>query len=209
MKLMPENNRDEVGASGVVSFIASHTIQNPDFCLTRVGLVVNVKGALSPQAEKSRMLALFACCVVLLFAISGRFPRKVTSIEMPAIDIERYFSSGWENDDAGSFVWVLNQKNMFVIANNQNVKIIGHLVIRIVGAPCGGSHQVLITSNSVAAERVEVRASQNSDAQIPITLNPYARVPVYVDVSGEGCIPSETDIRLIKVQVRQPVFIAN
>jgi len=145
--------------------------------------------------------------MAILLAFWSRFPREATSAEIPAIGVEGYFNTGWEIDSAGGFVWVLNEKNKFIIANNENVKKSGHLDIQLVGAPCGGSHEVMITSKSVIPERVLISANQKSEVQLQLTLDPYARVPVFVYVSGKGCAPSAIDGRLIKVQIRQPVFV--
>ena len=169
--------------------------------------MVDVKEAFSPQAEKSRMLLLLIACIAILLAFWARFPREASTWPMEPVMVETYFNTGWENDSAGGFVWVLNEKNKIIIANNQNVKKTGRLDIQIVGAPCGGSHEVLITSKSVIPERVSISANQKSEVQLQLTLDPYARVPVSVNVTGTGCAPSATDGRLIRVQIRQPVFV--
>jgi hypothetical protein len=169
--------------------------------------VIAVQEFFSHKAEKPRMLLLLIACIVILLAFWSRFPREAPPVEVPAIGVEGYFNTGWEIDSAGGFVWVLNDKNKFIIANNENVEKSGYLDIQIVGAPCGGSHEVTIISKSVIPERVSVSANQKSEIQLQLTLDPYARVPVFVNVTGRGCKPSATDGRLIKVQVRQPIFV--
>jgi hypothetical protein len=169
--------------------------------------VVAVQDFFSHKAEKWRMLLLLIACIAILLAFWSRFPGEATSVDVPAIGVEGYFNTGWEIDSAGGFVWVLNDKNKFIVANNENVKKSGQLDIQIVGAPCGGSHEVTIVSKFSSPERVTVSSNQKSSVQIPLTLDPYARVPVFVNVTGKGCRPSATDARLIKVQVRQPIFI--
>jgi len=169
--------------------------------------VVAVQDFFSHKAEKWRMLLLLIVCIAILLAFWSRFPGEPTSVDIPAIGVEGYFNTGWEIDSAGGFVWVLNDKNKFIIANNENVKKSGQLDIQIVGAPCGGSHEVTIVSKFSSPERVTVSSNQKSSVQIPLTLDAYARVPVFVNVTGKGCRPSATDARLIKVQVRQPIFI--
>lgn len=169
--------------------------------------MIAIQEFFSPKAEKSRMLLLLIACIAILLAFWSRFPREEASIYLPAIGVEGYFNTGWEIDSAGGFVWVLNDKNKFIIANNENVRKSGQLDIQIVGAPCGGSHEVTIVSKFSSPERVTVSSNQKSAVQIPLTLDPYARVPVFVNVTGKGCRPSATDARLIKVQVRQPIFI--
>ena len=169
--------------------------------------MIAIQEFFSPKPEKSRMLLLLIACIAILLAFWSRFPREATSVDLPAIGVEGYFNTGWEIDSAGGFVWVLNDKNKFIIANNENVRKSGQLDIQIVGAPCGGSHEVTIASKFSSPERVTVSSNQKSAVQIPLTLDPYARVPVFVNVTGKGCRPSATDARLIKVQVRQPIFI--
>ncbi len=169
--------------------------------------MVAVQDLFSHKAEKWRMLVLLIACIAILLAFWSRFPGEPTSVDIPAIGVEGYFNTGWEIDSAGGFVWVLNDENKFIIANNENVKKSGQLDIQIVGAPCGGSHEVTIVSKFSSPERVTVSSNQKSSVQIPLTLDPYARVPVFVNVTGKGCRPSATDARLIKVQVRQPIFI--
>lgn len=169
--------------------------------------MVAVQDFFSHKAEKWRMLLLLIVCIAILLAFWSRFPGEPTSVDIPAIGVEGYFNTGWEIDSAGGFVWVLNDENKFIIANNENVKKSGQLDIQIVGAPCGGSHEVTIVSKFSSPERVTVSSNQKSSVQIPLTLDPYARVPVFVNVTGKGCRPSATDARLIKVQVRQPIFI--
>ena len=186
--------------------IAHHSIQNNDCRLAKVRHVVDVKEAFSPRIEKSRMFVLLIVCVAVLMAFWARFPREASTRPMEPLTVETYFNTGWENDSAGGFVWVLNEKNKIIIANNQSVKKRGHLVIQIVGAPCGGSHEVLVTSESGIPERVTVTANQKSEVQLQLTLDPYERVPVDVNVTGNGCAPSATDGRLIRVQIRQPIF---
>ena len=166
-----------------------------------------VREVFSPRVEKSRMLLLLIACFAILLAFSARFPREATTRPLEPLSVETYFKTGWENDSAGGFVWVLNDKNKFIIANNENVKKSGLLDIQIMGAPCGGSHEVTIVSKFSSPERVTVSSNQKSAVQIPLTLDPYARFPVFVTVTGRGCRPSATDARLIKVQVRQPIFI--
>ena len=169
--------------------------------------MVDVKEAFLSQAEKLRMLLLLIVCIAILLAFSARFPREASTLPMEPVMVETYFNTGWENDSAGGFVWVLNEKNKIIIANNENVKKSGHLDIQIVGAPCGGSHEVLIISKSQIPKRVLISANQKSEFQLRLMLDPYARVPVSINVSGKGCAPSATDGRLIKVQIRQPVFV--
>ena len=166
-----------------------------------------IKGFFSAQAEKSRMLLLLIGCIAILLVFWSRFPREASTRPMEPVMVETYFNTGWENDSAGGFVWVLNEKNKFIIANSENIKKSGYLSLQIVGVPCGGSHEVMITSKSLIPERVSVSANQKSEVQIQLTLDPYARVPVFVNVSGKGCRLSATDGRLVKVQVRQPIFI--
>lgn len=207
MMLRPEYDRDEACISGETLDIAHHSIQNDDCCLTKVGHVIDTKQAFSPQAEKFRMLLLLIACTGVLLVFWVRFPKEASTRPMEPVMIETYFNTGWENDSAGGFVWVLNEKNIIIIANNQNVKKSGHLDIQIVGAPCGGSHEVVVTSKSGIPERVSISANLKSDVQLQLTLEPYERVPVYVSVTGSGCAPSATDGRLIRVQIRQPVFL--
>ena len=209
MMLRPENHRDEVCISRETLDIADHSIQNDDCCLTKVGDVIEVKQAFSPQAEKSRTLLLLIVCIGVLLAFWARFPREASTRPMETIMVETYFNTGWENDSAGGFVWVLNEKNKIIIANNQNVKKNGFLYLQIVGAPCGGSHEIVISSKAALNERISISAYEKNNVQLKMTLEPYARVPVYVDVRGEGCSPSPTDGRLIKVQIRQPVFLVS
>ena len=171
--------------------------------------MIDVKKAFSPQVEKSRMLLLLIACIGILLAFWARFPREASTRPMEPEMVETYFNTGWENDSSGGFVWVLNEKNVIIIANNQNIKIRGLLDLQIVGSPCGGSHEVSISGRSVLHQRLSISANQNSQSKVQLTLDPYVRVPVYVDVTGEGCSPSATDARLIKVQVRQPVFVAS
>jgi len=207
MMLRPENHRDEVCISREALDIAHHSIQNGDCCLTTLGDVIDVKEAFSPDFEKSRMLLLLIACIGILLAFWARFPREASTRPMEPVMVETYFNTGWENDSFGGFVWVLNEKNKIIITNNQNVKKSGHLGIQILGAPCGGSHEVLITSKSGNPERISISANQKSEVQLQVTLDPYARVPVSVNVTGDGCAPSATDGRLIRVQIRQPVFV--
>jgi len=207
MMLRPENHRDEVCISNETLDIADHSIQNDDCCLTKVEHVIEVKEAFSAQAEKSRMLLLLVACIGVLLAFWVRFPREASTRPMEPVMVETYFNTGWENDSAGGFVWVLNEKNKIIIANNQNVKKNGHLDIQIVGAPCGGLHEVLVTSESANPERITIGANQKSEIQLQLVLDPYARVPVSVNVTGTGCAPSATDGRLIRVQIRQPIFV--
>ena len=169
--------------------------------------MIDVKKAFSPQVEKSRMLLLLIACIGILLAFWARFPREASTRPMEPEMVETYFNTGWENDSSGGFVWVLNEKNKIIITNNQNVKKSGHLGIQIVGAPCGGSHEVLITTKSGNSKRASISANQKSEVQLQVTLDPYARVPVSVNVTGDGCAPSATDGRLIRVQIRQPVFV--
>ena len=206
MMLRPVYHRDEACISRETLDIAHHSIQNDDCCLTKVGHVIGTKQAFSPQTEKFRMLLLLIACAGVLLAFWVRFPREASIRPMEPVMVETYFNTGWENDSAGGFVWVLNEKNKIIIANNQNIKKRGHLDIQIVGAPCGGSHEVLVTSESMIPERVSISANLKSDVQLQLTLVPYERVPVYVSVTGNGCAPSATDGRLIRVQIRQPIF---
>jgi hypothetical protein len=131
--------------------------------------VVAVQDFFSHKAEKWRMLLLLIACIAILLAFWSRFPGEATSIDVPAIGVEGYFNTGWEIDSAGGFVWVLNDKNKFIVANNENVKKSGQLDIQIVGAPCGGSHEVTIVSKFSSPERVTVSSNQKSSVQIPQT----------------------------------------
>ena len=207
MMLRLEYHRDEVGISRETLDIAHHSIQIDDCCLTKVGHVIDIKQAFSPQAEKSRMLLLLIVCTGVLLAFWARFPREASTRPMEPVMVETYFNAGWENDSSGGFVWVLNEKNKIIIANNQNVKKSGFLYLQIVGAPCGGSHEIEISDKTILLERMSISANEKNNLQLKMTLEPYARVPVFVDVKGEGCSPSPTDGRLIRVQIRQPVFL--
>ena len=153
------------------------------------------------------MLLLLILCTCVLLAFWARFPREASTRPMEPVMIETYFNAGWENDSSGGFVWVLNEKNKIIIANNQNVKKSGFLYLQIVGAPCGGSHEIEISDKTILLERLSISANEKNNLQLKMTLEPYARVPVFVDVKGEGCSPSPTDGRLIRVQIRQPVFL--
>ena len=207
MMLRPEYHRDEACISRETLDIAHHSIQNDDCCLTKVGYVIDIKQAFSPQAEKFRMLLLLIACTGVLLAFWVRFPREASTRPMEPVMVETYFNAGWENDSSGGFVWVLNEKNKIIIANNQNVKKSGFLYLQIVGAPCGGSHEIEISDKTILLERLSISANEKNNLQLKMTLEPYARVPVFVDVKGEGCSPSPTDGRLIRVQIRQPVFL--
>ena len=202
-----EYHRDEAGISRETLDIAHHSIQIDDCCLTKVGHVIDIKQAFSPQAEKFRMLLLLIVCTGVLLAFWARFPREASTRPMEPVMVETYFNAGWENDSSGGFVWVLNEKNKIIIANNQNVKKSGFLYLQIVGAPCGGSHEIEISDKTILLERLSISANEKNNLQLKMTLEPYARVPVFVDVKGEGCSPSPTDGRLIRVQIRQPVFL--
>ena len=207
MMLRLEYHRDEACISRETLDIAHHSIQNDDCCLTKVGHVIDIKQAFSPQAEKFRMLLLLIVCTGVLLAFWARFPREASTRPMEPVMVETYFNAGWENDSSGGFVWVLNEKNIIIIANNQNVKKSGFLYLQIVGAPCGGSHEIEISDKTILLERLSISANEKNNLQLKMTLEPYARVPVFVDVKGEGCSPSPTDGRLIRVQIRQPVFL--
>lgn len=169
--------------------------------------MVEVNEALSAQKEKFRTLLLLVVCIGVLLAFLVRFPTVASTRPMEPLSIETYFNTGWEIDSAGGFVWVLNEKNTIIIANNQNSEKSGFLNLQIVGSPCGGSHEVVVSSKFVLTKRMTMSPNEKKDVQLKMTLDPYARVPVYVDVTGEGCIPSAVDGRLIKVQIRQPVFL--
>lgn len=207
MMLIPENHRDEVWISREALDIALHSIQNHDCYLTKVGHVVDVKDLFSPRAEKLRILLLLVACIAVLLAFWSRYPKEAATRPMEPLTIETYFNTGWENDSAGGYVWVLNDKNKIIIANNQNITKSGYLYLQVVGAPCGGRHEIVISSKSVILERMSISANEKSNVQLKITLDSYERVPVDVDVTGLGCAPSATDGRLIKVQIRQPAFL--
>ena len=207
MVFSPKKKRDQVETSGEAMDIDLHSIQDHDCCLTKVEDVVDVNEFFSPKTEKSRILLLLIVCVAILLAFLARFPREASTRPMEPLTIETYFNTGWENDSAGGFVWVLNEKNKIIITNNQNVKKNGFLYLQFVGAPCGGSHEIEISDKSVLLERLSISANEKNNVQLKMTLEPYTQVPVYVDVRGEGCSPSATDGRLIKVQIRQPVFL--
>ena len=169
--------------------------------------MADIKDAFSAKKEKYRILLLLVGCVGALLVFLARFPTEASTRPMEPLTIETYFNTGWETDSVGGFVWVLNEKNIFVIANNQNAEKSGVLNLQIVGSPCGGSHEVVVSSKSVLPQRMSISPNEKKDVQLKMTLNPYARVPVYVDVTGEGCIPSVVDGRLIRVQIRQPAFV--
>ena len=207
MMLIPENHRDEVWISREALDIAHHSIQNHDCYLTKVGHVVDVKDLLSPRAEKLRILLLLVACIAVLLAFWSRYPKEAATRPMEPLTIETYFNTGWENDSAGGYVWVLNDKNKIIIANNQNITKSGYLYLQVVGAPCGGRHEIVISSKSVILERMSISANEKSNVQLKIMLDSYERVPVNIDVTGLGCAPSATDGRLIKVQIRQPAFL--
>jgi hypothetical protein len=207
MMLRPENHRDEVWISRGALDIADHSIQNHDCCLAKVGDVVDVKDLFSPRAEKLQMLLLLVACIALLLAFWSRFPTDAVTRPMEPLTIETYFNTGWENDSAGGYVWVLNDKNKIIIANNEDVAKSGFLYLQIVGAPCGDRQEIKISSKSVLLERISINANEKNNLQLRIVLGSYERVPVDVDVVGKGCAPSATDGRLIKVQIRQPVFL--
>jgi hypothetical protein len=207
MMLTPENHRDEVWISRGALDIAHHSIQNHDCCLAKVGHVVDVNDLFSPRAEKLRMLLLLVACIAVLLAFWSRFPTDAVTRPMEPLTIETYFNSGWENDSAGGYVWVLNDKNKIIIANNEDVAKSGFLYLQIVGAPCGDRQEIMISSKSVLLERMSINANEKNNLQLKIVLGSYERVPVNVDVVGKGCAPSATDGRLIKVQIRQPVFL--
>ena len=205
--LIPENQRAEVWISREALDIARHSIQNHDYYLTKVGHVVDVKDLFSPRAEKLRISLVLVACVAVLLAFWSRYPKEAATRPMEPLTIETYFNTGWENDSAGGYVWVLNDKNKIIIANNQNITKSGYLYLQVVGAPCGGRHEIVISSKSVILERMSISANEKSNVQLKITLDSYERVPVDVVVSGLGCAPSATDGRLIKVQIRQPAFL--
>ena len=169
--------------------------------------MVDVKDLFSPRAEKLRILLLLVACIAVLLAFWSRYPKEAATRPMEPLTIETYFNTGWENDPAGGYVWVLNDKNKIIIANNQNITKSGYLYLQVVGAPCGGRHEIVISSKSVILERMSISANEKSNVQLKITLDSYERVPVDVDVTGLGCTPSATDGRLIKVQIRQPAFL--
>jgi hypothetical protein len=169
--------------------------------------VFDVKEALSTKAEKTRILLLLAVCIGALLAFLARFPTEASTRPLEPLTIEAYFNTGWEIDSVGGFVWVLNEKNTIIVANNQNAEKSGFLSLQIVGSPCGGSHEIVISSKSVLPQRMSISPNEKKDVQLKMTLDPYARVPVYVDVTGEGCVPNATDGRFLRVQVRQPVFL--
>lgn len=171
--------------------------------------MVDVKEAFSTKKEKSRTLLFLVICIGILLAFLIRFPAVASTRPMEPLTIETYFNTGWEIDSAGGFVWVLNEKNIIIIANNQNAEESGFLNLQIVGSPCGGSHEIVISSKSALLEQMLISPNEKKDVQLKMTLDPYARVPVYVDVTESGCSPSTVDGRLIRVQIRQPDFSSN
>jgi hypothetical protein len=171
--------------------------------------VFDVNEAFSTKKEMSRIVLLLFVCIGALLAFLARFPTEASNRPMEPLTIEAYFNTGWEIDSAGSFLWVLNEKNIIIIANNQNAEKSGLLNLQIVGSPCGGSHEIVISSKSILAERISIIPNETKDIQLKMTLDPHARVPVHVDVTGEGCSPSALDDRLIRVQIREPVFLSD
>ena len=174
--------------------------------MTKVRRVVDLKQVATPQREKILTFLLLITCLGILFSFLDRFPREAPSRPMEPIAIETYFNAGWENDSDGGFAWILNEKNKVIVANNEHVKKRGSLEIPLVGAPCGDSHEILVSSKSVSNQALTLDPYQKSEIKLQLTLEPFARVLVYLDVVGEGCSPSATDSRKIKLQVRQPVF---
>ncbi len=158
------------------------------------------------QAKRAKMLILSFICLGLLVSFLYRFPRDAQSFAIQPLSIETYFNTGWEIDSAGGYVWVLDQKNTIIIANNENIGVRGKLDIQILGSPCGGSHQVIASGRSFSTEILSVKANQPAQIELELTLGGYERVSVHVYVTGPGCSPSASDGRLLKVQIRQPSF---
>ena len=158
------------------------------------------------QAKRAQMLILFVVCLGLLVSFLYRFPRNAQSLVIQPWSIETYFNTGWEIDSAGGYVWVLDQKNTIVIANNKDVGVRGKLDIQILGSPCGGSHQVIASGKSFPTEILSVKSNQPAQIQLELTFGRYERVSVGIYVMGPGCSPSASDGRLLKVQIRQPSF---
>ncbi len=171
--------------------------------------MVDVKEALSPKYEKFRVFTLLVVSIALLLAFGVRFPRDAPSRPMEPLTIETYFNAGWENDSLGGYVWVLNEQNKIIVANNQNMNVDGLLNIDFVGAPCGDPHRIRISGELIETADLLIEPNQAAKVQLRLNLKEFVRVPISILVMGEGCSPGETDGRLLKVQVRQPIFRPN
>lgn len=145
--------------------------------------------------------------MVLLFA--SRFPAKAPGRDMPRTSVESYFNAGWEGDASGGFVWVLEDNNKLIIANNTPEKIAGKLKFEFLGAPCGTSHAVIVSSEGQAQKKIMVDAKKSYSVELAIQLDGFERLPVGVDVLGIGCMPNASESRALKVQFRQPIFLIN
>lgn len=154
-------------------------------------------------------LSLLVVCAGMVLLFGSRFPAQAPRRDMPPTTVESYFNGGWEGDASGGFVWVLDDDNKIIVANNTPEKITGQLKLEFLGAPCGEPHDLIVSSAGRAQQKITVDVNKSYSVDLALELGRFERLPVDVKVLGLGCIPNSTESRELKVQFRQPIFLTN
>ena len=140
--------------------------------------------------------AIFAFCL-LLFVSQTKLPPEIVEGELPTLSIEVDVGSPAEASTDGTFYWITKTESTLVLVNNTESPVSATFEGDLGVTPC--TYEVALAIEADGLKLLgEIGPSQAAyQFNSLVSLRPYERRVVKLNMAGKGCPTAPTDGRVI------------
>jgi hypothetical protein len=144
---------------------------------------------------------------VLIFAGATQIPTAIVNGTLPDLSVEFDVGSQAEYSDEGSYHWITRAKSRLVLANNTPLFVKATLEGAFSVAPCNHRMILIIKTDEVSLSGEIGPGMEIYKMKSIVSLRPFERRVVKLDLNGIGCQTPPSDGRLILSKISRVMLL--
>ena len=133
----------------------------------------------------------------LIFVGSKQIPTVVDDGTLPDVSIDIDVGSPSENSVEGPYYWITRSKSRLILVNNTSLDMKATLEGTLSVAPCNHRIEIIIKTDEVSLSGEIGPGMEAYQMKSAVSLLPYERRVVKLDLNGLGCQTPPSDGRVI------------
>lgn len=143
----------------------------------------------------------------LIFLGSKQIPTAAVDGTLPDVSVEIDVGSSSENSVDGPYHWITLSKSRFILVNNTALDTKATLAGTLSVAPCNDLIKITVNAEEVRLSGEIGHGVADYDLKSDVSLRPYERRVVQLDLNGLGCQTPPSDGRVILSKLSRVTFL--
>ena len=143
----------------------------------------------------------------LIFVGSKQIPTDVDTEKLPDVSVDIDVGSPSENSVEGPYYWITRSKSRLVLVNNTSLDMKATLEGTLSVAPCNHPIKVIIKADEVSLSGEIGPGREVYQMKSAVSLLPFERRVVKLDMNGLGCQTPPSDGRVILSKISRVTLL--